>query len=109
MSSGRIQSFLSKLEHPRFRIERQRDDQHVDPRHAGKRPPALSMFPSFGYPATTGGERRSSRSSKNAADADVVVGVLLDRTDQALGRCSPPPTMTARRSITPFLAQRLIP
>ena len=58
-----------------------------------------ARLPSFGTPRTTGGDRLSSRSSKmpqTRMSAPDATSVAITRAPR-----SPPPTMTARRSVRP--------
>ena len=76
---------LQQREHARLGGQRQRHDQHVDARDAGE----LDQLGDGAELGIAGDERRRAAVVavvEDAADADVVVGLLLDRADQRLGR-----------------------
>ncbi len=77
--------FLQKLQHPLFRRERQRHDEHVDPRHAAE----LNQFghrAELGIAGDDGRRARIVTVVENAADADVAVALRLERADEFLCR-----------------------
>ena len=76
---------LQQLQHAHFGGQRQRHDQHVDAGDAGE----LDQFGNGAELGIAGNDRRRALVAaivEDAADADIVVGLLFDRADQHFGR-----------------------
>ena len=81
---GQHPELLQERQDTRLGGQRQRDDQHVDARDAGE----FDEFRDGAELRIAGDQRRRAlvvAVVEDAADADVVVGLLLDRADQRLG------------------------
>ena len=82
---GKHPELLQERQHARFGRQRQRDDQHVDAGDAGE----LDQFRDIAEFRIAGDDRRRAlvvAVVEDAADADVVIGLLFDRADQPF-RC----------------------